>query len=173
VILGIFSKVAKNSKPLQNDLGEFVLRYSPVIKWSCMGLIIFASLGLTFLLLKNPITDDGDFIAVISMFVALALFGLYFYIEFFTVKILVSENGIRGTSGWRGKREYSWSDIDEITYSAMSMWFKVSAKDKAPLRIHAYISGIDTFQKYYTENMPEKKWSKAHEVFSQDKRVSG
>jgi len=171
-MLGLFFKVAKNSKPIKTDDGEYVLRYSNFIKWFCMGLIIFGAVGLTALLLKHPIKDDGDFIAVVSMYGALILFGAYFYIEFFTVNILVSEGGIKGTSGWRGKREYRWEEIENITYSPTSMWFKVTSSKSAPLRIHALISGVGDFQRFYMEKLPEEKWIKAHEKFGQDKRVN-
>ncbi len=172
VILWIFFKVAKNSKATKTTDGGYVLRYSETIKWSCMGLVIFGTVGLTYLIFKHPIKDEGDLIAIISMYSALALFGAYFYIEFFTVKILISENGIKGASGWRGAREYSWGEINKITYSPTSMWFKISSEEIPPLRIHALITGVEIFQKYYIENLPEEKWIKAHEKFGQNKRVN-
>lgn len=172
ILLGLFFKVAKNTESIKIDEGEYLLRYSNFIKWFCMGLIIFATVGLTALLLKHPIKDDGDFIVVASMYIALLLFGTYFYIEFFTVKILISGIGIKGTSGWRSKREYRWDEIENITYSPTSMWFKVNSSNAAPLRIHAYISGIDTFQRFYIEKLPEEKWIGAHEKFGQDRRVN-
>jgi hypothetical protein len=172
IVLGLLFKVAKNSKAIKTADGEYVLRYSSIIKWFCMGLIMFATVGLTAILLKNPIKDDGDFTAVVSMYGALLLFGAYFYIEFFTVEILVSDAGIKGTSGWRGKRQYRWDEIDSISYSPTSMWFKVTSSKTPPLRIHALISGIDNFQRLYIEKLPEGKWIKAHEKFGQDKRVN-
>jgi hypothetical protein len=168
LLLGLFFKVAKNSKVVMNSEGAYILRYSNAIKWSCMGMVLFSFFGLTALLIKNPIKDDGDFSAVVGLYVAILIFGAYFYIEFFTVKILVSKNGIIGASGWRGTREYSWQEIDEISYSPASMWFKVSSRSKAPLRIHALITGIDTFQKFYIENLPEEKWVNAHNKFPQN-----
>lgn len=167
LLLGLFFKVAKNSKVHMNAEGAYLLSYSNAIKWSCMGMVIFSFLGLTSLLIKNPIKDDGDFSAVVGLYVAILIFGAYFYIELFTVKILVSKNGIFGTSGWRGTREYSWQEIEEISYSPASMWFKVSSRKSAPLRIHALITGIDTFQKFYIENLPEEKWIEAHNKFAQ------
>ena len=172
IVLGLFFKVAKNSKPSEASDGVYVLCYSNYIKWGCMGLVIFGGVGLTALLVNIPIKDSGDLVAVLSMYGALFLFGIYFYIELFTVRILVSESGIEGTSGWRGKRTYSWEEIDEITYSPMSMWFKISSSKSPPLRIHALISGINVFQKLFVEKLPREKWVKAHEKFRQDKRVN-
>lgn len=172
LVLWLFFKVAKNSKTIKNADGGYVLRYSNMIRWFCMSLIIFATVGLTALLFQAPIKNDGDIIAVISMYGAILLFGSYFYIEFFTVEIIVSEKGIKGTSGWRGVREYRWDEIENITYSPSSMWFKVTAPKSAPLRIHALISGIDNFQRFYIEKLPKEKWIKAHEKFGQDKRVN-
>jgi hypothetical protein len=87
LVLGLFFKIAKNSKPIEATEGVYTLCYSNYIKWGCMGLVIFGSVGLTVLLVKTPIKDSGDLIAVLSMYGALFLFGIYFYIEFFTVKI--------------------------------------------------------------------------------------
>ena len=172
LVLSLFFKIAKNSKPIEATDGVYTLCYSNHIKWGCMGLIIFAVVGLTALLFKSPIKDNGDLIAVLSMYGALFLFGLYFYIEFFTVKILVSDSGVTGTSGWRGRRTYAWEDIKEITYSPTSMWFKISSSKAPPLRVHALISGISVFQQLYIEKLPQEKWVKAQEKFSQDKRVN-
>lgn len=171
-MLWLFFKVSKNSKTIKNADGGYVLRYSNIIKWFCMGLVILATVGLTALVIETPIKNDGDITAIISMYGALLLFGSYFYIEFFTVEIIVSEHGIKGTSGWRGKREYRWDEIENITYSPSSMWFKITALKSAPLRIHALISGIDHFQRLYIEKLPEEKWIKAHEKFGQDRRVN-
>lgn len=172
IVLALFFKVAKNAKTIKNADGDFVLRYSNMTKWFCMGLTIFATIGFTAILFDAPIKDDKDLIAVILMYGALMLFGTYFYIEFFTVEIIVSEHGIKGTSGWRGKREYRWDEIENISYSPASMWFKVTAPHSAPLRIHALISGIDNFLRLCIEKLPEEKWMKAHEQFVKDKRVS-
>lgn len=172
LVLGLFFKIAKNSEPIEATEGVYTLCYSNYIKWGCMGLVIFGSVGLTALLFKTPIKDSGDLIAVLSIYGALFLFGIYFYIEFFTVKILVSDFGVSGTSGWRGERTYTWEEIDEISYSPTSMWFKISSSKSPPLRVHALISGISVFQKLYVEKLPQEKWVKAHAKFSQDKRVN-
>jgi hypothetical protein len=88
------------------------------------------------------------------------------------VKIWVGQTGVRGTSGWRGKREYTCDEISKITYSPLSMWFKVSSPNTPPLRIHAMITGVNKFQAQYMKNMPENKWKSAYDKFNQDKRVN-
>ena len=170
-VLALFFIVARNAKTSTTEHGETVLQYHPLIKWGCMGLTIFSALGLTALLFKVPIRSNNELIGVVCLFLALALFGLYFYIEFFTVKIFVGELGIVGTSGWRGTREYTWDEIDQITYSPSSMWFTIKSKQNVPLRIHAMISGVSEFQAYYEAMLPEEKWSKASELYNRMKRA--
>jgi len=60
----------------------------------------------------------------------------------------------------------------QISYSPLSMWFKVSSHNIPPLRVHAMITGIDKFQEHYIKYMPEEKWETANEKFMQDKRVN-
>src|SRR5690606_14570314 len=113
----LFFVVARYGKAAHTDDGELVVQYSGFMKWSCMGLIAFATLGITAAVLTVPVRSTNDLIIVICLYFAIALFGVYFYIEFFTSRILVTEIGIVGTSGWCGRREVVWSDISEITYS--------------------------------------------------------
>ena len=173
-ILGIFLRISKKARPKKTLNNEYIICYPALIKWSFMGLIIFACIGLTALIIIHPIQNDGDKIAIALMYGALLIFGAYFYIEFFTVKILVGENGITGTSGWRGRREYKWEDVEQITYSPASMLFKVTSLKQgiAPLRIHALNSGIDELQNLYTQKLPKEKWIKACEALRKDKRHS-
>jgi hypothetical protein len=76
---------------------------------------------------------NDDLYSVFFLFGFFGLFAIYLHIEFFTVKIWVGSTGVRGTSGWRGKREYTWDQISKITYSPLSMWFKISSFNMPPL----------------------------------------
>jgi hypothetical protein len=127
---------------------------------------------LIFLFVKEPIQDNGDNIAAAIIFILFTVIVLYFYIEIFTVKIWISPLGIKGTSGWRGRREYQWNEIEKITYSRTFMWFKVSARNKTPLRVSALISGLDQFQDFFKKNVPKLMWVSAEKEFSQDKRFN-
>ncbi|HEX5057029.1 MAG TPA: hypothetical protein VFX02_11080 [Gammaproteobacteria bacterium] len=171
IVIGLLASAAGKAKPKINVNGMYVLEYPKLIKGFAVGISVFCIGGLVLLALFVPIKDDGDKWAMIFLFLFAFLFAVYFYIEFFTVKILVGPTGIEGTSGWRGKRKYSWSDIEKITYSPVTMWFKITAHDKTPLRIHAWIGGLQQFQKCFIENLPEEKWLSAHEKFMKDGRV--
>lgn len=166
VVIGLLFAAAGKAKPIETEDGGFLIEYAKALKIFGFALPGVMLVGLVVMLFFSPIKDSGDAIAVAGLFAFMGLFAVYFYIEFYTVKIHVGPNGIRGTSGWRGKREYTWDEIDNITYSNNSMWFKLIAKDKAPLRIHAMISGINKVLSHFEKHMPQEKWIEAFEKYS-------
>ena len=147
----------------------YKLKYSASAKRIGIGLPFLMFILITYAAFTIPIENNEDIVSLIGLYLFTTLFAVYFYIEFFTVEIVLSKNGIEGTSGWRGKRFYSWTDISEITYSPMSMWFKITSPNKIPLRIHAGIDGIDIFSKYFIENLHEDKWLSAYKSYNQSK----
>lgn len=160
LILGFLLRAARIAKPIKTADNGYLLQYATTIKVFAVIFILLLLSGLLFLLLKFPSSlnikkDPLPVIFIIGMIITIAL---YFYIEFFTVKIWVGPAGIRGTSGWRGKREYTWQEIDEISYSSQFMMFKISSKNKTPIRVSALLSGLDMLRKFYTENLPQEKW---------------
>lgn len=173
IILSVLFTVARRAKPIETEDGGYLLEYAKAIKGFGIGLSLLILGGLIFLLFKSPIKDADELYADIFIFGLFILFTIYFNIEFFTVKIWVGPKGVHGTSGWRGKREYTWDQISRITYSPLSMWFKISAPSMPSLRIHAMITGLDEFQAQYMKNMPVEKWKSAYDNFNQDKRVNG
>ncbi|WHI50487.1 hypothetical protein P3339_18905 [Microbulbifer sp. MLAF003] len=171
-VLVLMLGASKNAKPISMENGDVFLKYANSIRGAGLALSIISIGGLFLALIFVPVKTESDARAVIWLFSAAFLFTAYFYIEFFTVKITLKAGGIAGTSGWRGLREYKWSEIEEITYSPVSMWFTIKATAKAPLRIHAWISGIDEFQKHYMANLEKQIWVSAYESALKDERVN-
>jgi len=145
---------------------KYTLSYPLILKIFTIIFSVVTLGGLTYLACIYPIQSQNDKLSLIGLYIFTVLFSVYFYIEFFTVKITVSSLGIKGKSGWKGERNYLWPEINEISYSPASMWFKITAKNKPSLRIHALISGINIFQQYFIEYMPEEKWLSAYEKFN-------
>ena len=172
IVLGFLFAAAKKAKPIESENGDIVLTYANSIKLLGVVLSIIAIGGTTLILFKDPVKTESDKQAIILMYVFSFLFAVYFYIEFFTVKIILKTNGIEGTSGWRGKRSYKWSEITNISYSPLSMWFKISALNKRPLRVHGMITGIDKFQNHFMTNLPVAKWKSAYDKAKKDNRVN-
>jgi len=171
-VLGLFFLSAKNAKPIEAGNGDILLTYSTTIKWFCVGLSIFGLGFFSYIGVTMPLETESDKYAFAGVIAMLLLGLLYFYIEFFTVKIILRKSGISGTSGWRGFREYVWTEIDHISYSPRSMWFTISASNKAPLRVHGLITGIDIFQDHVMSNLPKDKWVMAYNNAQKDQRVN-
>ena len=145
---------------------DYTLQYSAGAKTLGIAMPTFMLGGTTFAAVTHGINTQSDLISLLFLYGFSFLLLAYFYIEYFTVSIKVGPNGIEGTSGWRGKRSYKWPEIYEISYSPLSMWFKINAENKSPLRIHAWIDGIDIFQQHFIENLPEEKWAAAYEQYN-------
>lgn len=165
LVLGLLFAAAGKAKPIKNNEGDFLIEYTSALKIFGIALPSFALIGLLVLLFFIEIKDSSDAYGMAGMFAFFGLLAIYFYIEFFTVKIKVGPKGISGTSGWRGKREYSWDEISKVSYSPTSMWFKLSAKGKAPLRIHAMITGINQVLLHFEKYIPQDKWIEAFENY--------
>ena len=172
IILGLMFSAAKKAQAIETEDGMYLLEYARPIKYFAVGFTLLTFAGLTWLAFNMPIKKPDDLYVLIGLFVFLGLFAAYFFIEFFTVKIWVGPEGIRGTSGWRGLREYRWQEISRVSYSPSSMWFTVTAPGKASLRIHALISGLDKFQVFCNQHLAESTWAAASDKFKQDKRVN-
>lgn len=172
VLLWLFS-ASRKARPVTTDDGGCILAYAKPLKWFGLAVPAFMMGGLVSLIVMKPIESVANIKLLLFVFLFVSLAAVYFYIEFFTVKIRVGLAGIEGYSWWRGRRRYTWSEIEKITYSPWSMWFKVSAGNKAPLRIHAMVSGIPEFKKCFLENLPEEKWVSADEKSDRDDRING
>ena len=166
IVIGLLFAAAGKAKPIKTDDGGYLIQYAKALKIFGLALPGLMISSVIALLIYSPIKNSEDAIAVAFLFAFFGLFAAYFYIEFFTVKIHVGPNGIQGTSGWRGKREYSWDEIEAISYSHNSMWFKLTADNKAPLRIHAMISGIDQVLLHFEKYVPQEKWIEAFEKYT-------
>lgn len=170
IILSILFAASRRAKPIKTTDGGYFLQYATSIKAFGIGLIVLIIGGLTYVSLNTPIKDNGDLVAAVFTFVIFLIIALYFYVEFFTVKIWVGPFGIRGTSGWLGKREYQWHEIKKITYSPVFRWFIVSSSNKNQLRVSAMITGVDKFQEIFKEHLPKLIWISAQQKYDKDKR---
>jgi len=163
LILGFLFSAAGRAKPIKTEGGEYVLEYANTLKLFGLAFPIVLFAGLTIALyLKTPTNSEGV-IAAACIFLVISVFAIYFYIEFYTVKIIVGTNGIRATSGWKGLRVYRWSDIQKLSYSENSNWFKLTANEKPSLRISTMISGLDQMLAHFEEHVPQEKWAGAFE----------
>jgi len=161
VILGILLRLASAEKPTPLEDNSLLLRYGKAIRIFGIGMPLFLLGFFIYAILNGPPNAHEG---VKSLIVLLCLpfpFLLYFYLEFFKVKIIVNDQKIIATTPWQGRREYLWSEIDEITYSPSFRWFRIKAKGKKMLYISTLISGIDGFWEKTTHLLPSTTYEKA------------
>jgi len=170
VTAGIAAAARRATVP-RTDEGGYLLQYGAVMRLCAVGLPVLILFGMGLLLLQHPVTSREDVVAVVSLLIFFGFLLGYGVIEGLTVKVWVGPSGIRGTSGWRGYRKYTWAEISRIRYSPLSGWFKVEAPGKAPLRVHGWISGILEFQQMFMRHLPEDRWREAHARALEDRRI--
>lgn len=171
IVLILLLSNAQDTKPEKTKTGDLILQYPNGAKiFSCV--ISFILLGGFALIYFNvPVRTEEDNYATILMGVIAIMASVYFCVEFFTVKFVISNFGISITSGWRGYREYKWEEFSEVAYSITLMRFKLKSSSRSSLSVSGMLTGILLFQKYYMEYMPEKKWIAAYEKVKKDKRI--
>ena len=167
LIKKIFISLIGHPDDLKNDYDEHVLTYSPVFKWGSMGGLAFFAIAFPLLVYFNPPKNEDDLIIIPIILSILFIFAVCSYIEFFTVKIVLSKQGLSGRSGWRGKRDYLWSEIEQITFSSKLGWFIISSEGKVPFRMSSLVRGFYLFPDYCIKNLPEEVYAKAFEDYEE------
>jgi hypothetical protein len=169
IVFGVIYFISSKIEPVEADEHWTLIEYSDGLKAFGLFLPGSALLGLTVVLFLFPIKDIADALSFAGLFSFFGLLAIYFYIEFFTVKIQIGPKGVKGNSMWRGRRVYTWSEIENISFSHSSMWFTLTAKEKPPLRIHAMIPGINQVLLHFEEYLPQDKWIKAFKTYTNGK----
>ncbi len=160
LILGILFRSASTEKPIQLDNNSILLRYGKSMRIFGIGFPLIILGFFIYAVMSKPPKDNNDIKAAIALFCMPFLFLLYFYLEFFKVKIIVNDTKIIATTPWQGSREYFWSEISEITYSPSFRWFRIKSKDKKTLYISTFISGINEFFEKVVKLLPPQVYDK-------------
>lgn len=98
----------------------------------------------------------------VAAFFALLLVPLY--LEFFRVRIIVTEEGLQCRSGWRPKREVRWDEIKSVDFSATLQWYRMHTEGKGIVRLHVFLSGLQSLfdaLKHHTDievEQPSTPW---------------
>jgi hypothetical protein len=161
LILGILLRLASAEKPIQLENNAILLQYGKSMRTFGIGFPLILLGFFIYVIMNKPPKDQEHLKAAIALFCMPFPFLLYFYLEFFKVKIIVEDKKIIATTPWRGTREYLWSEINEITYSPSFRWLRIKAKDKKMLYISTLISGINEFWKRATKQLPLATYEKA------------
>lgn len=139
------------------------MRYGAMMN-GMLGVLFACSAGLVALPLIYP-KVEWSFAAVMGAIPIIVAIPIV--IEARSTAV-VSTDGVRTRSIWRGERTLAWKDIDRMSFSGLSGWFSLHGRDGTRLRISGLFNGIQVFARVLETHEPEcggkravAKWRKA------------
>jgi hypothetical protein len=123
------------------DSGKHVLEYGTAMRWSAAFFaVICVGLAVTSLFVPFDVRIEVMLMAV--FFTALTLPLL---LEFFRVRIVFDDESIHCFSPWRSSRCIPWLAVTARHFSRAAQWHVIETTGYGRIRLHIYLSGIQTF----------------------------
>ena len=116
---------------------------------SCKTLTIALSIAVLLLAIAVFWTESLlDTVMLLTLFAPLlCLLAL----EFWFVRIELTETAIRCYSPFRASREIPISDVTHVDFAALPQWFRIHTRDHGIVRLHGYLTGLyDVLQRLET-----------------------
>jgi hypothetical protein len=167
LVLIVLLKLASMEKPVEMDDNSFLLRYGKTLRAFGIGLPSFFILFIGIMGFENMPQNHDDIKSYFWLLGMSLLLLLYFYLEFFHVKIIVSNENIIATTPWKGTRKFSWKEIEKVSYSQKFQWLKLKTYNKKTLYISLYISGFDEFKRKMMDKLQIPKYQEALEKMNE------
>lgn len=121
--------------------GELILEYARPMKL-LVGIFWACWLGFAVAALFAPPKDRIMALTVVAGFLLLVV---PLHMEFFKVRIAFDSNGINTRSPWRAARSIPWSVVERAWFSQAMQWYVVQTKELGRIRLHVYLSGVQSF----------------------------
>lgn len=148
-------------KPVELDENTFILRYGKTLRTFGLGLPTIFIVFIGIIGLENTPQNKDDVTSYFWLLGMSMLFLLYFYLEFFRVKIIVNDENIIATTPWKGTRNFSWKEIEKVSFSPTFQWLKLRTYNKKTLYISLYITGFDEFKRKMMDRLQIPKYQEA------------
>jgi hypothetical protein len=72
------------------------------------------------------------------------LFLVPLYLEYFHVRIVVTEERLQCRSPWRAARDIRWEEVKSVDFSPSLQWYRIRTEGKGIVRLHVFLSGLQT-----------------------------
>lgn len=76
------------------------------------------------------------------------------------IRLSVDEQGIGGTTAYRGTRFLRWSEVDAVTWSRSGYWLTLRTRDDV-LRVSAWLAGFPAMVRVLRRRVAEATWRDA------------
>ena len=161
IVLTVLLKLASMEKTIELDEKAFLLKYGKSLRIFGIGLPLLFIIFIIKAGSENPPQNDDDIKSYIWLLCMAMMFLLYFYLEFFRVKIIVNDKYIIATTPWKGTREIYWQEIEKVTYSQTFRWLKIKTYNNKTLYISLFITGFDKFIREMMDRLQIPKYQEA------------
>ena len=171
IVLAVLLKLASMEKPIELDEKAFLLKYGKSLRIFGIGLPLLFIIFIVMAGFGNPPQKDDDIKSYLWLLSMAMLFLLYFYLEFFRVKIIVSDKIIIATTPWKGTREFYWKEIEKVSYSPTFRWLKLKTYNNKTLYISLFITGFDEFIRKMMDSLQIPKYQEAMDKMDGQSKV--
>lgn len=141
------------------------LRYSTplrVFAWvTALGIPALLVVVMVYLPLRRPFNPWSAG----ALLLAFGILGGLLLLETEKVCISLTDQGIRGTSPWRGPREFPWNQVQDVSYSLLNRWFVLTSLQGQKIRVSCFLVGIRTFVAKLKQHVPPEKYVRAERGF--------
>lgn len=158
VVLTYLTAAILRSKPVIDPAtGARVFRYARGSKaLALISLILPGFMGAgAFILYREGESDYWVWFIIGLIFAALSGGAL---LECFVARLVVTGEGIKSVSPWRGKRFLRWDEIESIRYSNSSQTYVITGTSRKKIRV---LQGLDRFGLLIGEfrrKIPQERW---------------
>ncbi|MEM7244398.1 MAG: hypothetical protein AAF533_03590 [Acidobacteriota bacterium] len=119
--------------------------------------LLMAAPALTFALEESE--DSLGWLAFVTLLVVgFAWAGLYCLFEG-SSRVTFSEAGLVSEIPWRGRRELSWDEVEEVAFSEAFHYWCLTARDGRRFRVSLYLDGFRELFAVLHEQVPEDRWT--------------
>jgi hypothetical protein len=121
--------------------GRHVVEYARPLK-VFVGVCWMFWLGVAIAALFASPKDRLPALALVAGFLLLIV---PLHLEFVRVRVEFDDDGITTRSPWRAARSIPWSAVERAWFSQAMQWYVVETKGFGRVRLHIYLSGIQSF----------------------------
>lgn len=89
-----------------------------------------------------------------AIFVGFALMGVPLVIEYYKVRLELSEQGMVYWTYLRGRRTLRWEDVREVRFSPAMRWFRLETRNGEVARVSAMLIGLPEFANLLLAHVP-------------------